>query len=95
MAPVEAHLVLELLLALRLIRVARVGHPAVRGHERRRAEIFVLVPPVAWARGCAACAEDTFVHATEIIFDVHFFFGFRLRVVRLVNVPVKLLAVLL
>lgn len=48
-AAVQAHLVLELLLALHLVGVARVRNPAVRGHERRWAEVLVLVPPVAWA----------------------------------------------
>ena len=43
----------------------RVCHPAVGGHERRRTEVLILVPPVTRARRRAAGAEDALVHATN------------------------------
>jgi len=40
---------------------AAVGHPAVRGEQHGRAQVLVLVPPVARARGRAARAENALV----------------------------------
>lgn len=65
MAPVQAHAVVELVLALLRLLVPRVGDPAVRLHEHGRAEVFLGVPPVGGAGGAAAGAEDAFVEAVE------------------------------
>ncbi|KAI3476364.1 hypothetical protein L1887_62016 [Cichorium endivia] len=64
-AAVEGEGVFELLPALLAKVVARVGHPAVGLHEDGGAEVLVLVPPVAGARGGAAGAEDALVEAVE------------------------------
>jgi len=66
-AAVHAHLVLELLATLLLVRVSRICHPPVRLHERRRSKILILVPPVAWATRRAASAEDALVHAIKLL----------------------------
>lgn len=58
MAPVERERVGEHLEPLGLLRVARVGDPAVRLHEDSRTEVLVLVPPVRRARSRAARAQD-------------------------------------
>src|SRR6266851_6460648 len=58
MAAVEAERVLEPVEALAGALIAAVGEPAVRLQQDRRAEIAVLVPPVARAGGRAAEAED-------------------------------------
>jgi hypothetical protein len=49
MATVQAELVLELVEALLLVRVARVGNPTIGLHQRCGAEILILVPPVGRA----------------------------------------------
>lgn len=64
---VEGHGVLETLLTLVTVGVTRVGDPAVGLHEDSGAEVLVLVPPVRWARGRAACAENALVHAVELL----------------------------
>src|SRR5882724_6177032 len=58
MAAIEAEWVLEAVEPLAGALVATVGKPAVGLQQDRRAEIFVLVPPVARARGRAAEAQD-------------------------------------
>lgn len=67
MAAVEAHAVVEGILALGGALVARVGDPAVRLQQHGGAEVFFLVPPVGRARGAAAGAEDAFVEAVELL----------------------------
>ena len=62
-APVQTHLVLELLLALHLVGITRISNPSVGRHERRGAKVDVLIPPITWARRRAAGAQDAFVHA--------------------------------
>lgn len=61
MAAVQAHAVVEHLLALGVALVARVVEPAVRLQQDRRAEVLLAVPPVRRARCRAARAEDAFV----------------------------------
>lgn len=66
-APVQAHAVVQHLLALGRALVARVGEPAVRLQEHGGAEVLLAVPPVRGARGRAAGAEDAFVEAVELL----------------------------
>lgn len=67
MAAVQAHAVVELVLALVLLLVARVGDPAVALHEDGGAEVLLRVPPVRGARGAAARAQDALVQAVELL----------------------------
>jgi hypothetical protein len=48
-ASVQAHAVVERVLALGHLLVSGVGDPAVRLEEHGRAEVFFLVPPVRGA----------------------------------------------
>ena len=50
MASVQAHAVVEGVLALSLLLVTRIGDPAVRLEENGGSEVLLLVPPVRWAR---------------------------------------------
>ena len=65
MATVQAHAVVELVLALLRSLISRVGNPAVRLHEDCRAKVLFRVPPVRWAGCAAAGAENAFVKAIE------------------------------
>ena len=65
MASIKTELILQLLPPFLGIRIARIRDPPIRLHERRRAQIFVLVPPVGGARGGTAGAEDAFVETVE------------------------------
>lgn len=67
MASVQAHAVVEGVLALRLALVSRVGDPAVRLEEHGGAEVLFLVPPVRGAGCGAAGAEDAFVESVELL----------------------------
>jgi hypothetical protein len=66
-ASVQAHAVVEGVLALGLLLVTRVGDPAVRLEENGRSEVLLLVPPVGRARCRAAGAENTFVETVELL----------------------------
>lgn len=66
-AAVEAHGVLKGLHALGLFLVARVGQPAVRLQQDRRAQVLLRVPPVGRARCRAAEAQDALVQAVELL----------------------------
>jgi len=66
-AAVEAHAVVERVLALGGALVAGVGDPAVGLQQHGGAEVFFLVPPVRRARGAAAGAENAFVKAVELL----------------------------
>jgi len=44
---------------------SRISDPSISLHQRRRAKIFILVPPIGWARGGAAGTENAFIHAIE------------------------------
>jgi hypothetical protein len=63
---IKAELVLQLLLPLCDIGIARICDPVVCLHEGRRAEIFILVPPVGGTRGGAAHTEDALIEAVEL-----------------------------
>src|SRR6478735_6371807 len=65
-AAIEPERVFEPVQPLAGVLVAGVGKPAVGLQQDRRAEILVLIPPVARARGGAAEAEDAFPHAVEL-----------------------------
>lgn len=67
MASVNAHAVIEVVNSLGLLLVTRIGDPAVRSHEDGGAEVLLGVPPVGWARGRAAGAEDALVEAVELL----------------------------
>jgi hypothetical protein len=66
-ASVQAHAVVESILALGHLLVSRVGDPAVRLEKHGGAEVLLLVPPVGWARGRAAGTENTFVETVELL----------------------------
>jgi len=65
-ATVQAHAVVERVLSLRRLLVAAVGDPAVGLQEHGRSEVFLAVPPVGWARGAAAGAEDALIQTVEL-----------------------------
>jgi hypothetical protein len=67
MTPVQAHAVVERILSLSHLLVSAVGNPAVRLEQHSGTEVLFLVPPVAGARGGAACAQDAFVEAVELL----------------------------
>ena len=65
MAPVESHVVVEVLSPLGRLLVSGVGEPAVGLEEDGGAEVLLRVPPVRGARGRAAGAEDALVETVE------------------------------
>ena len=67
MASVQAHAIVQRILALGHLLVSRVGDPAVRLEENGGTEVLFLVPPVGRAGGRAAGAEDAFVEAVELL----------------------------
>lgn len=67
MASVQAHAVVESVLALGLLLVSRVGDPAVRLEEDGRAEVLFLVPPVRGAGSGAAGAENALIETVELL----------------------------
>ena len=66
MATVQLEGVVELGQPFLGVIVAAVLDPPVGLHEDRRAEVLVGVPPVRWAGGRAARAQDALVHAVEL-----------------------------
>jgi hypothetical protein len=66
-ASVQAHAVVECVLALGLLLVTRIGDPAVRLEEDGGAKVLFLVPPVGGARGRTAGAQNAFVEAIELL----------------------------
>jgi len=67
MATVQAHRVVESVLACVGALVTRVNQPPVRLEENSGAEVLLRVPPVRRARGRAACAQDALVEAVELL----------------------------
>src|SRR5208337_2246922 len=63
---IEAERVIEPIQALAGALIAAVGKPAVGLEQDRRAEILVLVPPVARARSRAAEAQNAFPLPIEL-----------------------------
>lgn len=66
-AAVQAHRVVEGVLALLVALVARVDEPAVRLQQDGRAQVLLRVPPVRRARGRAARAQDALVQPVELL----------------------------
>src|SRR5262245_14170040 len=66
-AAVEAERVLEIVETLARRLVAAVDHPAVSLQQNRRAQVAVLIPPVARAGGGAARAQDALVKASQLL----------------------------
>lgn len=66
-ATVQAHGVLESLLALGLLLVTGVGEPAVGLEQDGRAEVLLRVPPVGGAGRGAAEAQNALVEAVELL----------------------------
>jgi hypothetical protein len=66
-AAIQTHLVLKLLLTMCFVRIARISDPAVGLHERGRAEILVLVPPVGGTGSRAAGTEDALIEAVKFL----------------------------
>src|SRR3954469_12030647 len=67
MAAVEPERILEIVEPLAGGLVAAVVDPAVGLQQRGRAEITILIPPVARARGRAAGAQDALVVIVELL----------------------------
>ena len=66
-AAVQAHRVVEGVLALGRPLVARVDQPPVRLEQDGGAQVLLRVPPVRGARRRAARAEDALVEAVELL----------------------------
>ena len=66
-ASVQAHAVVEGVLALGLLLITRVGDPAVRLEENGGSEVLLLVPPVGRAGCGAAGAENAFVETVKLL----------------------------
>src|SRR5262249_61243581 len=64
-AAIQAEGILELVEPLAGALVAAVGDPAISLQQHRRAEIALALPPVAWAGGGAAEAQDAFPEPVE------------------------------
>lgn len=67
MAAVQAHGVVESILALSVALITGVGEPAVRLEEDSRAEVLLGVPPVRGARSRAAGAENALVETVKLL----------------------------
>jgi len=65
--PIQAHLILQLLLSLGTIRIPGVGYPSIRLHQGSGTEVFVLVPPIRWAGRGATRAQNAFVQSVELL----------------------------
>lgn len=65
-ATVQAHRVLEVVLALGCALITRVGEPSVRLEQDGGSEVLLRVPPVRRARGRAAGAENALVKTVEL-----------------------------
>ena len=66
-ASVQAHAVVQGVLAFGLLLITRVGDPAVRLEEDGGSKILLLVPPVGWAGCRAAGAENAFVETVKLL----------------------------
>ena len=83
MAPIQAKSVLHLFLARGFGSVldaaserspnrlentySAVRHPAVSSHERCRAEILILIPPITRATRATTSTQNTLIHSIELL----------------------------
>jgi len=65
-ATVQAHAVVESVLALRRLLVSAVGDPAVGLQQHGGSKVLLAVPPVGWARCAAAGAQDALVQTVQL-----------------------------
>lgn len=65
-ATVQAHGVVESLLALGVSLVTGIGEPSVRLEKDGGSEVLLGVPPVGWAGGRAARAENALVETVQL-----------------------------
>lgn len=65
-AAVEAHAVVERLVTLGPLLVARIGQPAVRLQKDGGSKVFLRVPPVRRARCAAAGTEDALIESIQL-----------------------------
>src|ERR1043165_1528465 len=66
-AAVELERIIERIEPLAGLLIARIDDPASCLQQRRRAHVFLWVPPVARARGRAAGAQDALVEPVELL----------------------------
>jgi len=62
----DAELVVHLLQSLGLRLVTAVNNPSVGLLNDGWSQVFVTIPPVAWAGGGAACAKDALVETVQL-----------------------------
>src|SRR5215475_4347609 len=67
MAAIETERVFQLIEPLAAGFITAVDNPAVGSQERRGAEEALAVPPVAWAGGRAACAQNASCRAIDLL----------------------------
>src|SRR5262249_31883444 len=65
-AAIKSEWVVESVESLTGALIAAIGEATIRMQQDRRAEILALVPPVAWAGGRAAEAQDALPRAVEL-----------------------------
>jgi hypothetical protein len=66
MASVDTHAVVQRMFPLFLLLVSRIRKPSVALQQNCGAEILLAVPPVAWARGRAARAQNAFIKPIQL-----------------------------
>jgi hypothetical protein len=67
MTSVQTHTVIQRRLPRLLLLVSGIRDPAVALQQDRGAEVLLAVPPVGWAGGGAARAQDAFVETVELL----------------------------
>jgi hypothetical protein len=65
-ATVQAHRVVQSILPLGLPLVSGINQPPVRLQQDGGSEVLLRVPPVRWARGRAAGAENALIEAIKL-----------------------------
>lgn len=66
-AAIQLERIFEIVEAIAGHFVAAIDNPAVGLQQNGGAEIAVGVPPIAWAAGLAAEAQNTFIQAVELL----------------------------
>jgi hypothetical protein len=67
MTSVQTHRVIHSGLPLLLLRISAIRQPPVTLHQYGGAEVLLRVPPIRWAGGGAAGAENTFVETIQLL----------------------------